>query len=70
VRWRVLHGLRNEAVLAEALSAHNLPDSEPADVVLLANADGEFVTDREFILNHKQVGRVPMRWARPTLLRA
>jgi hypothetical protein len=52
VRRRVLHGLRNEAVLAEALDAHNLPDSEPADVVLLVNADGQLVTDREFIMNH------------------
>lgn len=52
VRRRVLHGLRNEGELAKALGGHNLPDSEPADVVMLSKHDGEVVTDPVSIKSH------------------
>jgi hypothetical protein len=58
VRRRVLHGLRNEGQLADALGAHNLPDSEPADVVHMEDAAGRKVTDPVTIkhfLRHREM---------------
>src|SRR5262249_37572060 len=44
VRNRVLHGLRNEGQLAEAVGGFNLPDSEPADVLLVYDiGTGQFL---------------------------
>src|SRR5262245_37258991 len=37
VRRRVLHGLRNEAEFAHATGGHNLPDPEPADVMIVVS---------------------------------
>jgi hypothetical protein len=45
VRRRILHAFRNEAELARAVGGLNLDDSEAADVVILAGATGELVTD-------------------------
>ncbi len=45
VKRRVLHGLRNEREMADALSMSNLPDSEPADVVLAITPWGEVLSD-------------------------
>jgi hypothetical protein len=43
-RNRVIHGLRNEAALSEAVGGYNLPDSEPADVLLVYDfRAGEFL---------------------------
>jgi hypothetical protein len=68
VRRRVLHGLRNEAELAAALSAHNLPDSEPADVVLLADPQGEIITDPQRVKDHLRRREIAVdflrRWER------
>jgi hypothetical protein len=68
VRRRVLHGLRNEAELATALGAHNLPDSEPADVVLLADPQGEIIADPQRVKDHLRRREVAVdflrRWER------
>jgi hypothetical protein len=47
VRRRVLHGLRNEGQMAKAITAHNLPDSEPADVVWAISPEGELLEQAE-----------------------
>jgi hypothetical protein len=39
-------------VLADAIHALNLPDSEPADVVFLVGPTGEIVTDGEQLKRH------------------
>jgi hypothetical protein len=52
IRRRILHGLRNEGQLAEAVGGLNLPDSEPADVVVLVTPGGEMVTNRDTVLSH------------------
>jgi hypothetical protein len=52
VRRKVLHGLKNEKELADAWGAYNLPDSEPADCILLFDALGEAITDPETIKHH------------------
>lgn len=54
-RRKVIHALKNEAELATALQAHNLPDSEPADVVLLVDPDGKRITDPEAIRSHMRI---------------
>ena len=68
VRRRVLHGLRNEAELAKAIDGHNLPDSEPADVVLLAGPAGELVTDagrvKDFLRRREAAVAFLRRWRR------
>ncbi len=68
MRRRVLHGLRNEAELAAALGAHNLPDSEPADVVLLADPRGEIIADpqrvKDFLRRRESAVTFLRRWAR------
>jgi hypothetical protein len=61
VRRRVLHGLRNEAELADAISAHNLPDSEPADVVL-AVVEGEMLTDRDRVKQLLADRELGLKW--------
>lgn len=48
-RRRALHGLRNEKELADAIGAWNLPDSEPADIVFLADHGGEIISDAETV---------------------
>jgi hypothetical protein len=52
VRRRILHALRNEGQLADAVGGLNLPDSEPADVVVLVTPGGEMVTNRDTVLSH------------------
>jgi hypothetical protein len=52
IRRRILHGLRNEGQLADAVGGLNLPDSEPADVVVLVTPGGEMVTNRDTVLSH------------------
>jgi hypothetical protein len=53
VRRKVLHGLRNEKQLSDAIDGHNLPDSEPADVAFGVTPEGELLTHpgatREFL---------------------
>lgn len=64
VRRRVLHGLRNEGELARAVDGHNLPDSEPADVVQTVSASGELLTDHQQVrdaLNHREVAVQTLR---------
>lgn len=51
-RRMVMHGLRNEAEMAHAVGASNLPDSEPADVVLYTNPAGEIVSDPKLVKGH------------------
>jgi hypothetical protein len=63
VRRRVLHGLRNERLLAEALGALNLPDSEAADVVLVVGPTGELVTDHKAVLSFLRVREDAVRRA-------
>jgi hypothetical protein len=55
VRRRVLHGLRNEGELADAVDGFNLPDSEAADVIVLVTPGGEEVTDPEYLRSHMKV---------------
>jgi hypothetical protein len=63
VRRRVLHGLRNELQLAEALGGLNLPDSEAADVVLIVGPAGELVTDHKAVLSFLRVREDAVRRA-------
>ncbi len=55
VRNRVKHGLRNEKELSDHAGAYNLPDSEPADVVLLIGPGGEQIVDPQLIKAHLNV---------------
>jgi hypothetical protein len=48
-RRRVIHAVKNEGELAAAIGGHNLPDSEPADVVHIVDATGKALTDRDAI---------------------
>jgi hypothetical protein len=48
-RRRVIKAVRNEGELATAIQGHNLPDSEPADVVHILDATGKPVTDPEAV---------------------
>ncbi len=52
IKHRVRKGLRNEGELSQAIDGHNLPDSEPADVVTLVNPGGEVITNPEQIKKH------------------
>jgi hypothetical protein len=65
---KVLHGLRNKGELAVALDVHNLPDSESADVVLLADPQGEIIADPQRVKDHlrRREAAVDLlrRWAR------
>jgi hypothetical protein len=64
VRRRVLHGLRSERQLAEALGALNLPDSEAADVVFLVGPGGEVITDHKAVLSALRVREDALRRAK------
>jgi hypothetical protein len=64
VRRRVLHGLRNELQLAQALGALNLPDSEAADVVFLVGPGGEVITDHKAVLSALRVREDAVRRAK------
>jgi hypothetical protein len=44
-RRKVIHALKNEGQLADAIGGFNLPDSEPADVIWISDAAGELVRD-------------------------
>lgn len=48
-RRRVIHAVKNESELAAAIGGHNLPDSEPADVVHMIDAAGQPITDHQAI---------------------
>jgi hypothetical protein len=44
-----LAGLRSEAELSKAISGHNLPDSEPAEVIMFVSVVGELLSvNRDF----------------------
>lgn len=46
-RRRVIHAVKNEGEVAAAIGGHNLPDSEPADVVHIVDQTGTPITDRD-----------------------
>jgi hypothetical protein len=46
---RVAHAVRNEGELAKAIGAFNLPDSEPADVVVMCDHEGNKLTTHKAI---------------------
>ncbi|HEY1191542.1 MAG TPA: hypothetical protein VGE74_28175, partial [Gemmata sp.] len=48
-RRRVIAALKSEAELSTAIQGHNLPDSEPADVVHILDPEGKPVTDPEHV---------------------
>lgn len=48
-RRRVLKAVKNEKELSDAIGGFNLPDSEPADVVLIHDHNGNLITDHKRI---------------------
>jgi hypothetical protein len=44
VRRRIVHALKNEAELANAVGGYNVPDSWPADVMIVVGADGRLLS--------------------------
>jgi hypothetical protein len=61
-RRRVIKAVKNEGELAAAIGGHNLPDSEPADVVHVTTPDGKRVTDGAAVKQFLRDRELGLRW--------